>query len=94
MGYGFEIVSHYANCSLTFCDIENIHVMRNSVAKVRELLYAADDSKFLAGVVESGWLRHQYQILSSAVKIVDLVHTHNTSVLVHCSMYLCSLANY
>jgi hypothetical protein len=91
MGYGFEIISHYPNSTITFCDIENIHVMRNSVAKVRDILYSADDSKFAASLIETGWLQHQYQILISSIKIADLVHNQNTSVLIHCSTSFASL---
>lgn len=85
MGYGYELVQHYANCSLTFCDIENIHVMRNSLAKLRDAIHKPESTKFQAEVDDSGWLTHQSLVINSALRIVDLIHDQNTSVLIHCS---------
>ena len=36
-GGGFENVNHYNNVILTFCEIDNIHVARNSLNKVYQL---------------------------------------------------------
>lgn len=85
MGYGYELVQHYSNCSLTFCDIENIHVMRNSLAKLRDAVHKPESTKFAAEVDDSGWLVHQSLVINSALRIVDLVHEQDTSVLIHCS---------
>lgn len=85
MGYGYELVQHYSNCSLTFCDIENIHVMRNSLAKLRDAVHKSESTKFAAEVDDSGWLLHQSLVINSALRIVELMHEQDTSVLIHCS---------
>lgn len=37
-GAGTEIMNNYPNCKLTFEDIGNIHVMRDSLSKFREAI--------------------------------------------------------
>ncbi|KAL6060525.1 Myotubularin- protein 2 [Balamuthia mandrillaris] len=37
MGAGYELAGDYANCSLSFLGIANIHVMRDSLRRVRDL---------------------------------------------------------
>jgi hypothetical protein len=88
MGYGYELIQHYPNCSLTFCDIENIHVMRGSLSKLRDTIYktsSSESAKFFTEVDDSGWLIHQTLVINSALRIVDLMHEQDTSVVIHCS---------
>jgi myotubularin-related protein 1/2 len=88
MGYGYELIQHYPNCSLTFCDIENIHVMRSSLSKLRDAVQhisSSDTAKYLSEVDASGWISHQAFVINSSRRIVDLVHEQDTSVLIHCS---------
>lgn len=86
MGFGWEPISHYPGCTLTFCGIENIHVMRNSYFKARDTLQSSSESmNFMASLNESGWLGHQQLILYWAIKLAEMVHVQNTSALVHCS---------
>ena len=44
-----------------------------------------DENKWLSGIESTMWLKHIRGILAGAIKIVDKVETHKTSVLVHCS---------
>lgn len=87
MGYGYELIQYYPNCSLTFCDIENIHVMRGSLTKLRDAIHhgSTESSHYLADIDASGWLSHQVYLINSALRIVDLIHEQDTSVLIHCS---------
>lgn len=85
MGYGYELIQHYPHCSLTFCDIENIHVMRSSLAKMRDAVHKFESSKFAADVDDSGWLTHQSLVINSALRMVELIDEQDTSVIVHCS---------
>lgn len=84
MGYGYELIQNYHNCTITFCDIGNIHVMRNSLGKIRDAIYDSD-GKWLANIISSEWLSHQHMIINATMQMVDLVDKRNTSVLVHCS---------
>lgn len=84
MGYGYELIQNYHNCTITFCDIQNIHVMRNSLGKMRDALYEVD-GKWSSNLVASEWISHQHGILSASLQIVSFVDKQNVSVLVHCS---------
>jgi myotubularin-related protein 1/2 len=44
-----------------------------------------DESRWLSAVESTYWLKHIKCILAGAVRIVDKVENHKTSVLVHCS---------
>nr|CAI5868709.1 unnamed protein product [Callosobruchus analis] len=85
-GGGYESEDAYQNAELVFLDIHNIHVMRESLRKLKELCYPnIDETKWLSGVEATYWLKHIKCILAGAVRIVDKVESHKTSVLVHCS---------
>ncbi|XP_060526601.1 myotubularin-related protein 2 [Cylas formicarius] len=85
-GGGYESEDAYQNAELVFLDIHNIHVMRESLRKLKELCYPCiDETKWLSGIESTYWLKHIKCILAGAVRIVDKVESHKTSVLVHCS---------
>lgn len=84
-GGGYESEDVYQNIELIFLDIHNIHVMRESLRKLKECYPTIDDSKWLSGIESSRWLDHLKCIISGAVRIVDKVENNKTSVLVHCS---------
>jgi hypothetical protein len=44
-----------------------------------------EELRWLTGVESTYWLKHIKCILAGAVRIVDKVENHKTSVLVHCS---------
>uniref|UniRef100_A0A915JYV0 phosphatidylinositol-3,5-bisphosphate 3-phosphatase n=1 Tax=Romanomermis culicivorax TaxID=13658 RepID=A0A915JYV0_ROMCU len=85
-GGGFESEEAYPNTELLFLDIQNIHVMRESYRKLKDLCFPKiDDSSWLSGLDETHWLEHIRLILNGAARIVDKIENHKTSVLVHCS---------
>ncbi|XP_023287539.1 myotubularin-related protein 2 isoform X2 [Orussus abietinus] len=85
-GGGHESEEAYQNAELVFLDIHNIHVMRESLRKLKELCFPnIDEARWLSGIESTVWLKHIKCILAGAVKIVDKVENHKTSVLVHCS---------
>ena len=50
-GGGYESESNYDNVDLFFLDIHNIHVMRESLRKVKEVCFPViDDQKWLSNV--------------------------------------------
>lgn len=82
----YESEDAYQNAELVFLDIHNIHVMRESLRKLKELCFPnIDETRWLSGIEQTYWLKHIKCILAGAVKIVDKVENHKTSVLVHCS---------
>lgn len=44
-----------------------------------------DEARWLSGIESTMWLKHIKCVLAGAVRIVDKVENHKTSVLVHCS---------
>ena len=50
-GGGYETENNYENVDLFFLDIHNIHVMRESLRKVKEVCFPViDDQKWLSNV--------------------------------------------
>ena len=97
-GAGYEKTSHYENATLKFLDIENIHVMRDAVNKLRDLcLSTSNISQYLTAVDNTLCLTHLKFILDGAMDIVRIVEAGG-AVLVHCSdgwdrtAQLCGLA--
>jgi hypothetical protein len=93
-------VTTYTNVELIFCNIENIHVMRNSANLLSEAFLAqqnihASTKEVLAGdlnsvgfytkLEESGWMRHLQLIMIAGVLAAEKLHFEASSVLVHCS---------
>ncbi|XKL68031.1 hypothetical protein PGB90_003522 [Kerria lacca] len=85
-GGGYESEDTYQNAEVIFLDIHNIHVMRESLRKLKELCFPViDEMKWLSGLESTYWLKHIRCILAGAGRITDKVENHKTSVLVHCS---------
>lgn len=85
-GGGYENEDTYHNAEFVFLDIHNIHIMRESLRKVKEMCFPViDDARWLSNLEATHWLDHVKQILAGAVKITDKVENHKTSVVVHCS---------
>ncbi|XP_066999701.1 myotubularin-related protein 8 isoform X4 [Anabrus simplex] len=85
-GKGYENANFYDNIKFHFLGIDNIHVMRSSLAKLIETceLKAPSMSSFLNGIESSGWLRHIRSILETSWFIAQALEK-GVSVVVHCS---------
>ncbi|XP_061408417.1 myotubularin-related protein 6-like [Lethenteron reissneri] len=86
-GRGYENEENYANIRFEFLGIENIHVMRSSLAKLLDVSQARGLSQreFVSGLEASGWLRHVQSILQASTAVASAVCDKGVSVLVHCS---------
>lgn len=85
-GGGYECESAYPNAELIFLEIPNIHVMRESLRKLKEVVYPAiDESHWLSNVDGTHWLEYIRVLLAGAVRIADKIESGKTSVVVHCS---------
>ncbi|KAL1916294.1 uncharacterized protein VTP21DRAFT_5911 [Calcarisporiella thermophila] len=88
IGAGTENIENYKNCKKLYMNIDNIHVMRDSLARMEE---AMQGSEMIGGLVnrfalsKSNWLKHISSILEGVLVIVRNIHIHNSNVLVHCS---------
>ena len=83
VGGGYE--ENYANCDLAFLGIENIHVIRESLKRVKTACYPRIDYKnFYKNLDDTKWLAHIQTILAGAGRVVAEI-LERRSVLVHCS---------
>uniref|UniRef100_A0A1I8AQW8 phosphatidylinositol-3,5-bisphosphate 3-phosphatase n=1 Tax=Steinernema glaseri TaxID=37863 RepID=A0A1I8AQW8_9BILA len=84
-GKGFEDVRNYSNMQFHFFDIENIHVMRNSLNKLLEVCQKPRSmNDFLRGLESSQWLKHIRSLLECGKFLADSV-VRGISCVVHCS---------
>uniref|UniRef100_A0A8C1XP16 phosphatidylinositol-3,5-bisphosphate 3-phosphatase n=1 Tax=Cyprinus carpio TaxID=7962 RepID=A0A8C1XP16_CYPCA len=83
---GLENENFYPNMDLNFLDIPNIHVMRESLRKLKEVVYPTiDEPHWHSAIDATHWLQYIRLLLAGAVKIADKVESSKSSVVVHCS---------
>jgi myotubularin-related protein 1/2 len=86
-GYGYENTSNYAGSTIQFCNIGNIHAVRDSYQKMSALCLSpsTQDVQWNALVEDTKWLSHIRLILAAAWEAAFWVHVHRMPVLLHCS---------
>jgi myotubularin-related protein 1/2 len=86
-GYGYENTSNYTGCSLQFCNIANIHAVRDAYQKLSSLCLStvASDISFASALEDTKWMSHIRLIWAAAWETAYWVHLHRLPVLVHCS---------
>ncbi|XP_072040453.1 phosphatidylinositol-3,5-bisphosphate 3-phosphatase MTMR2-like isoform X2 [Amphiura filiformis] len=85
-GGGYEHEDNYQNAEVIFLDIHNIHVMRESLRKLKDICYPSiDDNHWLSNLEATHWLEHVKTVLAGAVRIADRIEGQKTSVVIHCS---------
>lgn len=58
-GGGYESEDAYQNAELVFLDIHNIHVMRESLRKLKEVVYPnIEESHWFSNLESTHWLEH------------------------------------
>lgn len=65
---------NYKNTTIQFCEIENIHHVRQSYCKLQYLLQTStlyDNKKLLAGFENCGWFETLSGILKAACEIAE-----------------------
>ncbi|XP_034020108.1 myotubularin-related protein 1a isoform X2 [Thalassophryne amazonica] len=83
---GYESENFYTNVELNFLEIPNIHVMRESLRKMKEVVYPTiDEAHWHSAIDQTHWLEYIRLLLAGAVKIADKLESGKTSVVVHCS---------
>ena len=56
---GYESEDAYQNAELIFLDIHNIHVMRESLRKLKEIVYPTiEETHWLSNLESTHWLEH------------------------------------
>uniref|UniRef100_A0A671NGX3 phosphatidylinositol-3,5-bisphosphate 3-phosphatase n=1 Tax=Sinocyclocheilus anshuiensis TaxID=1608454 RepID=A0A671NGX3_9TELE len=83
---GYENENFYPSMELNFLEIPNIHVMRESLRKLKEVVYPTmDEPHWHSAIDATHWLEYIRLLLAGAVKIADKVESSKSSVVVHCS---------
>ncbi|GMR53652.1 hypothetical protein PMAYCL1PPCAC_23847, partial [Pristionchus mayeri] len=83
-GGGYEM--EYDRCTLKFLNIQNIHVVRDSLKKLHDALFPRVNNKnYFRQIEESRWLHHIQSILEGVSSIVNTVENEKCSTLIHCS---------
>jgi myotubularin-related protein 6/7/8 len=88
VGLGSENMDNYRPAAKAYLGIDNIHVMRDSLAKVVEAIKDADITPLPPNrelLAKSGWLKHITGLLDGAALIARQVGIHHSHVLIHCS---------
>nr|XP_023697469.1 myotubularin-like [Paramormyrops kingsleyae] len=84
-GGGYEGEDAYQNAELVFLDIQNIHVMRESLKKLKDIVFPnVEESHWLSSLESTHWLEHIKLVLSGAIQVADRISS-GSSVVVHCS---------
>ena len=86
-GYGYENTSNYANTTLSFHGIGNIHALRDSYQKITALCSnpSANDVQWAQLVEDTKWLYHVRLILSASWQTAFHIRYNRLPILVHCS---------
>ncbi|XP_028329653.1 myotubularin-related protein 1a isoform X1 [Gouania willdenowi] len=83
---GFESESFYPNVELNFLEIPNIHVMRESLRKMKDIVYPTiDEAHWHSAINQTHWLEYIRLLLTGAAKVADKLESGKTSVVIHCS---------
>lgn len=88
IGMGSENMDYYRFAKKIFLNIDNIHVMRDSLDKVVSAIKDADVSPFPPNrdlLAKSKWLKHISGILDGSAIIARQVGIQHSHVLIHCS---------
>jgi len=86
-GYGYENTSNYSNTTLQFCNIQNIHAVRDSYEKLCSVCNSKStaDVQWNYLVEDTRWLSHIRSILAASWATAYWVHVWRIPVLLHCS---------
>lgn len=88
MGKGSENMDHYDFATKAYLNIDNIHVMRESLATVVEAIKDSDISRLPPNrelLQKSAWLKHITGVLDGSALIARQVGIRHSHVLIHCS---------
>ncbi|KAI1847758.1 hypothetical protein JX266_006253 [Neoarthrinium moseri] len=88
MGKGSENMDYYNFATKAYLNIDNIHVMRESLNTVIDAIKDGDISRLPPNrelLQKSGWLKHITGVLDGSALIARQVGIRHSHVLIHCS---------
>eukprot|EP00605_Chrysophyceae_sp_TOSAG23-4_P002564 GSChrysophyteH1.ASY1.ANO1.2829.1 assembled CDS len=87
-GAGYESQTNYPHCRLEFYNIGNIHVMRDSLKSIYNIILApspnSGDVSFGKSFEDTGWLTHVRLVIKASYETAAFLQK-GEPVLVHCS---------
>ena len=86
-GAGFENTDNYRNTEIRFCEIDNIHCVRNAYIKLNTLVNHPkflENKNFFSQLEQTTWYNFIYQIVKTSIEIATSLKSGH-SVLIHCS---------
>lgn len=87
-GGGYESEDAYQNAELVFLDIHNIHVMRESLRKLKDVVYPnIEDSRWLSNLESTHWLEH---IKVGLLRISAIDRSHRATLITFFLSFLSS----
>lgn len=88
-GGGLENTKYYTSCEVQFCDIDNIHAVREAMAEMYRLGSTPgvlrNAQRWIAAVEATGWFQLAANILQAVNGILEKMTVNNCNVLVHCT---------
>lgn len=86
-GYGYENTSNYPNTTLQFCNIPNIHAVRDGYQKLCSVCNgkSTSDVSWNSLIEDTKWLSYVRMILAASWETAYWVHVWRMPVLLHCS---------
>jgi hypothetical protein len=84
MGAGTESSDAYKNSKIVFLGIENIHVVRDSMNKLVDVVENSERNISLQSLEKTGWLKHLKSILAGVAMIVQVI----SNILIKFSMFM------
>lgn len=86
-GYGYENTSNYPGTTLQFCNIGNIHAVRDAYQKISALCLApsTQDLNWTSMVEDTKWYSAVRLILAASWESAYWIHVHRLPVILHCS---------
>ena len=86
-GYGYENTSNYENTTLQFCNIGNIHAVRDAYQKISNLCMnsSVQDMQWNSSMEDTKWLSFTRLILAASWECAYWVHVFHYPVFLHCS---------
>lgn len=88
-GGGLEDTKYYTSCELQFCDIDNIHGVRDAMTEMYKLGWTpgvmSSPQKWHLAVDQTNYFQVQSNILQAVNGIVERMTVQKQNVLVHCT---------
>ena len=82
-GKGTELKRFYPFCEVHFLDIDNIHVVRNSLNALEKVVTEnGNEMNFQRNVEDTGWLMYLRRILAGSCLLLEEMHGKGKNVLV------------